>query len=353
LTRLQSERAAAESALTEARAKASEAEAARATAIREAKENSERMARESKGERERALLEAEALKKSGLSAAAGEKLRALEAAKERMLAEERQVQALRRHQVGQMTNQMEILLVPLLRARFPGAAPAALAGLREEIHETARRVLTEDNSTIVNEIERVATFQPSAEAWKKAKRKRAGIAAATAATIVAGSYLFSAEISRIFATESASSASVAADQILREKRRKEKFEPPQIDVYQQTYADNVLYMKDYVVAKTDADFQKKWILDLNQLFVNKLGLSENTIVDFSSAEAGLVRELEALKEKADARTKDETIAKMRALEASEATRLISLVKGHAAYAKVRAFEQEELAAFLAGRAKKE
>ena len=319
-------------------------------AKRAALEEREKILKENKALKEKGIIEADEYKRDSIAKIAEDRLKAIEGAKQLMLEEEKRVQGLRKHQVAEMAKQMEVLLVPKLKDRLP-AAEAALDGLRSDIHDTARRVLTGDNSAVTNEIERVTTFEPSAEEARKARRKRAlitGVSSGIAAAMIA---IFWTPIRNTMFGEpgSRSAASIAADEILKEKRMKIKFAPPQIDAYQQSYVDNVLYMKGYVATKLDRDFQNKWILDANDFITNKLGLSDTLIVEFSSIENSLVRDLDQMKENGDERTKDQTVSEMRKREAADRARLVTLLKTEANYARLRGYEQEKLAAYMASR----
>ena len=243
---------------------------------------------------------------------AAERLKVIEEAKARMLAEEKNVQALRKHQVGQMAQQMEVLLVPRLKdlmASAGGAGPggdAPLGALRGAIRDVASRVLNADNSTVASEIERVEAFIPEAAAESQSRRrKRFALAAAAIAAGLAAT-AFSSQIRSLWErafedSGSRSSASLEADAIVASMRQREPFNPPQTDAYKDLYVDNVLYTAGYCQARLDPDFQKAWILELNRRFVDDLKLGENAIVTFASVEMSLISHLCEKRESIDGR----------------------------------------------------
>ena len=305
-------------------------------------------AREAQSSKERVLLEISALGKHHENEAAELRVGVIEEAKARMREDEKQVQALRRHQVAQMTQQMEIFLVPRLKEHLKSAG-GTLEALRSEIRDVADRVLTGDNSTVVNEIERVAAYEP--EPKERSRRATYAFIAGFGAFAI-WAFVFPSQLKAVWQgafgdTSGRSFASLEADQVLKEKRRKEKFLPPQIDVYQSSYVDNVLYMTGYSTAKLNPVLQDKWILDLNRLFANEMKLHENAVVSFISIEAGLVRQLNEMKDSTDGRFANESIAKMRAVESAERAKMVALLKGEGAYAHLREFERNELVKFKA------
>ena len=78
--------------------------------------------------------------------------------------------------------------------------------------------------------------------------------------------------------------------------------------------DNILYTTDFETKKLSEAYHDKWILELNDWFINDLDVKDTTIIKFVSLESTLLRDLAKLKSQVDPAKPEIKIEEMRARE---------------------------------------
>lgn len=117
-----------------------------------------------------------------------------------------------------------------------------------------------------------------------------------------------------FTEKDTSQADAYVKQKVEEARQRMTFSPPTTPEYKGSYVDNVLYTTDYEPKRQDKAFQDKWILELNDFFINDLDVKDTTIIKFVSLESTLIRDLAKLKNQVDPQNPDQKIEEMRQRE---------------------------------------
>lgn len=105
----------------------------------------------------------------------------------------------------------------------------------------------------------------------------------------------------------------ARDQIQVAKKRFD-YSPPTTNDHKASYTDNVLYTTDFLIKRSSQAFQDKWILELNDYFINSLDVKDTTIIKFVSLEMNFLKDLSKLKSMIDPASPESKIEEMRARE---------------------------------------
>lgn len=130
------------------------------------------------------------------------------------------------------------------------------------------------------------------------------------------------------------------------KQRGLKYQPEMDRNYRGSYADNILYLEQYVDMKLSDKEQKEWTLVLNDFIVGRLGLSDRIIPDFMSAEAVMMQDLLKIREGMVPQFKDQGLSRMSDTEKAGADKLIGLLQSPENYQKFRVFEKDYYDSYL-------
>jgi hypothetical protein len=133
-------------------------------------------------------------------------------------------------------------------------------------------------------------------------------------------------------------ADVYVEQVQKAKANKPKFDPPQTENYKNSYVDNVLFTKGFVKSEQNADYQDKYILQVNKYFVRELDMTEADVVEFIPLEKKLIRQLADIKKSIDPDDESEGIAKMRQLEEDALRDMQELLGGDKKWQKFQKFK---------------
>ncbi len=118
---------------------------------------------------------------------------------------------------------------------------------------------------------------------------------------------------------------------------KTPFNPDKTDRFQNSYMDNVLFMKGYYGVKTNPRVIEKWTKQLNKL---QMKLSDSAVEDFVSKEADLVRELGNLRAEIDGSHPSEGLDEMRKAEEEGVKKLKVILNGDLNYQRIRSAEKK-------------
>ena len=122
---------------------------------------------------------------------------------------------------------------------------------------------------------------------------------------------FAIETGRDIATEEIKQTNERIIKVKAANDLNKKYVPEKQDKYLSTYTDRVLYTRDYVPIELFEEYRKKWILELQEYFLVKLKLTENSMVPFIAQESSLIKELQLEMKKINGHFVDQGIARMR------------------------------------------
>ena len=99
-----------------------------------------------------------------------------------------------------------------------------------------------------------------------------------------------------------------------EAKQRMNYNPPTTVEFKSSYVENVLFTTDFELRRQDQAFQDKWILELNDFFINHLDVKDTTIIKFVSLESSLLRDLAKIKGQVDPANTEPKIEEMRQRE---------------------------------------
>ncbi len=110
----------------------------------------------------------------------------------------------------------------------------------------------------------------------------------------------------------------SAEEFARKKitmtRKRVTYAPATTAELKKSFHENVLFTTDFLPRFRGKEFQDKWIVDLNEFFIQRLDVKDTTIIRYVALEAHLLNDLEKLKASVDPRNPAPKIAQMKALE---------------------------------------
>lgn len=216
----------------------------------------------------------------------------------------------------------------------------AAARMKEEIEAVVTEVTVAGPSTIQAVAGTVVDAQPAARQEVRDKKIRKNLAYVGAAAAI-GVAIFHREVFQYF--QEAQNDSYAS-QVLERRKIQSRYSPSQTEDYRDSYADNVLYKKNYFETKTDDACTSKWALHLNKNLglLRSMNLAEDNIVQYIGKESSLVKKLGELRASIDAVYLSEGLERMRKTEDEYAAEIQKVLKGEANYKKIRELEREFL-----------
>ncbi len=305
-------------------------------------------AKEAKELREKARIDHEARLRQEEEEILKMRLTEVNEAKERKIADERQMKLAKRHHMNEIARQLEIFLIPPIHEAFNGQPlPPALQSQTQNLREIVTRVMTGDSvmPKAASELQTIIQYDHDVQsATRKLKIKQ--YSAAAVVVVFAVIYLLFPEALKsvknhlshfVFPVKTGSDLYV--EKLAADRANQPKYNPQQTENYYQNYTDNVLYKKDYVSFKLNNEIKEKWILSLNRFFVEDLKLDENMIVSFVASEIELVDRLRALRERINPQYEAEGIEKMRSAEFASLTSIKSQLENESHYKRFREFEK--------------
>lgn len=126
----------------------------------------------------------------------------------------------------------------------------------------------------------------------------------------------------------------------RENDMSKIFNPDKTPEYQPSYTERVLYTESYVEVELAKKYREKWILELQDYFVHKLRLDENTLVPFIAAEANLIHDLQAEMRKINGNFVDLGVGRMREIENVFDKKIRKNITKESDYRKIMKFKEK-------------
>ena len=249
------------------------------------------------------------------------KLKGLEDFKRKIAGEENQIVMLRKSQASEFAKTIQMKVVEKVGKYI--AESDKLGRLSQDIYEEARATLGQDISsfkatTLHLEEKRQVVIE------KNKKRIKPILFISASAVVVAVFFNFES-LMQVFKSKSEDNL---AKHMIEQRRIQSIFQPEQTREWRANYTDNVLYNKYYAKVKLSPDYQRAWSLKLNDLEVIKaLKVSEDKMVRYQAAQNALVKNLIDLRVQIDALYKDEGIARLSRLEATERERMAQIFDG--------------------------
>ena len=128
------------------------------------------------------------------------------------------------------------------------------------------------------------------------------------------------------------------------KRRAEdlerrKFNPPQTDELRETYADTVIYTRDFVGNYLNQGFQDKWLKSATNYLLKQWRIEEDRTIEILAAVNTLIKTLEEKKLKIHPDFIQEGLNKMNELETESTTKLKEMLGSEVKFEAFRRFEK--------------
>ena len=117
-----------------------------------------------------------------------------------------------------------------------------------------------------------------------------------------------------FTEKSTGQADAYVKMKVEEAKQRMNYNPPTTVEFKSSYVENVLFTTDFELRRQDQAFQDKWILELNDFFINHLDVKDTTIIKFVSLESSLLRDLAKIKSQVDPANTEPKIEEMRQRE---------------------------------------
>jgi hypothetical protein len=257
---------------------------------------------------------------------------------------EDELKKLRKEQALQLTHSIELELLPFATSEL-SVSSDRLPLFREKLLEVIPKIINLEIDKFEGAKAISENFRKDREILSRKKQAQIRWAAIIAPILLMG--IFWNSLSDW--ARSITSRSVAKE-ILNERRSASIYTPNKTAEFRETYTDNVLYMTGYAELKSQEEYVRYWARFLNRDLdrIRKMGLSEDSMVEFVAKEAGLVQNLILLARSLDRAYLEQGISRMRALENQVTEELLHVVKTRANLEKLRELERQSIAEFQRG-----
>ena len=195
--------------------------------------------------------------------------------------------------------------------------------LKEKIQSTLSMAIDGQNAQAMKEVDQILDFNP----MKRKKiipvlreySRRIGVPAAVAIILLADVASIRSRIvaaSQDLIKQRTSASEIYVHQQKNEWKQKHTFNPTLTVGYKATYAENVLYTKDFEKVMENEEFQNDWILKVHDFMVKDLELSEDIAINYISTEGALLKELALARKDVHPQFLEIGIKKLTAIEKS-------------------------------------
>lgn len=219
------------------------------------------------------------------------------------------------------SNLYALVYSELLKVRNKTLDETLIDGFSSQLRETILDTMLDRPGADSDRLQQILKTSINSKEKEKVYWRRAGYGAAAFAfcglLLIAFPSLYSYPWGLIRAAFSEKSTEMADDYAhkqLAEAKERFVFNPPTTSEHKESYVDNILYTTDFLAKRADAQFQDKWILELNDFFINQLDVKDTTIIKFVSLEANLLQDLAKLKSQVDPKSPEQKIEEMRSRE---------------------------------------
>lgn len=177
--------------------------------------------------------------------------------------------------------------------------PFELASIADEIEQSVKQILLDENITDKDKLARFMSVDGSAKMKQKIYRRKmfqmAGIAVVVGILIASIGFALYNKVK--FSKNSPNAGEIYAAKVLNKKATVRMYADQQSSSYKRSYVENILLTKDYADHEVDRKYQDRWIIDLNKFLVRELDVSDKVLVKIVPLEANMVRRLEKLARK--------------------------------------------------------
>lgn len=219
------------------------------------------------------------------------------------------------------SNLYALVYSELLKVRSKTLDETIIDGFSNQLREVILDTMLDRSGADSDRLQQILKTSINSKEKEKVYWRRAGYGAAAFAfcglLLIAFPSLYSYPWGLIRAAFSEKSTEMADDYAhkqLAEAKERFVFNPPTTSEHKESYVDNILYTTDFLAKRADAQFQDKWILELNDFFINQLDVKDTTIIKFVSLEANLLQDLAKLKTQVDPNSPEQKIEEMRSRE---------------------------------------
>lgn len=275
---------------------------------------------------------------------ATKRVREMELIKEEALKERKQNEKLKSAQSAALIRLLkQEILLRMENFRTQATTPE-LAPMNREIERVITMVMNNESPQLEDAMKNFESYNPQSTENTRLYWRRAF---AGAAAVFLLSILINMNWKNIkkFAVEkmqdekSITAQDLYVQKVHQMRAERPQFNPEKTPDLKESYTRNVIYTTSFVEHSLADDYQKKWILALNEFFVTKLGLNENRIGPFVTKEVSLIRRLDELRQNINPQFVDSKIKEMEELEGIRLPALIDAVGGNKRWVKFLKFKK--------------
>lgn len=205
-----------------------------------------------------------------------------------------------------------------------GGRPELSGDFEKRLETSLEVAINGQDPLVMQDVEQVLDFNPAKKKHFAPVVKKYAIRFALPVAIAV---VFMADIGSIrtglisYSKDLIKQKESASDKFVQNKKEewKEKYTyNPEMTVgYKDTFADNILYTKDFIAVMENEAFQNEWILKVNDFLVKDLELSEDVAISYISSEGALLKELAQARNEIVPQFKDQGIKKLQDIEKNQ------------------------------------
>ena len=262
------------------------------------------------------------------------------------ISEEKRFFQNRAEKIKRIAGDIELNLNPFLQQLGIADDPEASQKLSKELHAIVDNVLGSGEEKQKENLKKIVDYDPDASINLKAYWKKAAIGTVLSAVIAVIIVIFRDQIPElgmraVSSLEDGPSASeIFIEKTTTKQANERRFEPEMTPEFKQTYTDNIIYTEGYLNFEEDKAIRKRWIVSLNEFLVEKMGLSDNAVVELVGKEVSLIKRLRDMRLDIDARYQLSAIGKMRGIETEFVSEMKDILGSEKAVARFFGFKKD-------------
>jgi hypothetical protein len=252
------------------------------------------------------------------------------------------VAARRRHVQSQLAGRIKVQVNEKIQAFLNTDRDlAVLWQMPDQIHELVDKILSGEDQNEANAaaVKGIMNYDPAARA--KLKRFWIRVAAGIAGVIVlAVATPFVVDKVKNIKSDGKGSADAYVKQVRDQRAASRSFNPPLSDGFKKNYTDNVVNTRDYLATEERADYQKKWVVSLNEFCISELDMNDTVVPRLVPLERSLLRTLKDMREEINGQFAAKGIERMRAAEREGVKKMVEVLGGQKNYDRFWKFKKE-------------